>query len=543
MRTAAEDERAPGRSHRPGRALRSRSPRLVFWLSWLVLTGLGSVWALANPMAAAPDEPAHIVRAASLYRGADLVELRPGLLVAEVPRIYALTHEMAGCYAFHSTEPASCWVPEWGDVTEVVQATTSAGNYNPLYYAIVGAPTLLEPRNGTLYLMRLVSAALGAFCIALGLRSVAEVSRRRWIVPAVALATTPMVVFMNSTVNPNAVEAAAGLGLWTTLLLALRHPDRTLTRRRWWRAGVLVVLLVNAKAFSPLYLAIIVLTAVLVVGWAPVRAALVDRRTWPGLALGVLGSAAAVAWTLTAEGVTTARTQAFPELTTERALNNVLRLTSSYVEQQFGRFGWHDTPAPGSVYLLLAAALGVVVVLSLGAARLREGAAFVALLLVVLLLPLVLQVPNASYVGLPWQGRYLMAVSVGVPVLAGFLLDRRAPVAAGVARRVSWVLLGVVAVTQLLSFWENLRRYVAGTSAPWFEPVENRWDPPLPESVLLGAALLAVLAWVVLLGWLAHEPDPDPRAEPELEPGGPSVPPRVSSGTLPDSAPQVRGAD
>lgn len=43
--------------------------RRVFWWSWGVLWLLASVWALANPLMASPDEPAHVVRAASLVRG------------------------------------------------------------------------------------------------------------------------------------------------------------------------------------------------------------------------------------------------------------------------------------------------------------------------------------------------------------------------------------------------------------------------------------------------------------------------------------------
>ncbi|TFH74176.1 DUF2142 domain-containing protein [Cellulomonas sp. HD19AZ1] len=539
MPTSAEQQPEPsvpvgaGRSARPRRRARSPwSPRAVFWLSWAVLTALGGVWALASPMAAGPDEPAHIVRAAALVRGAPLEEARVGVWRAELPRIYGLTGEMPGCFAFRSSEPASCWDADWGDVSAPQGATTSAGNYNPLYYAVVGLPTVLEPRLGTLYLMRFMSALLGGFCIALGLRSVAETARRRWVVPAVAVATTPMVVFMNSTVNPNAVEAAAGIGLWLTLTIALREPDDRLVSRRWWRAGVLVVLLVNAKAFSPLFLAIIVLAAAVLAGWRCVRAALVDARAWPGLGLGVVGSVAAVLWILRAGAVSGAGIIAYPELTTAKALNDVLRLTSSYVEQQFGRFGWHDTPSPGSVYLLLAAALGLLVLLALAVARGREALALAGVAALVVALPVVLQVPNATQVGLPWQGRYLMAVSVGVPLLAGVLLDARSPVTGAAARRVSSLLLAVVGVVQVLAFGENLRRYVAGTSAPWFEPVVDPWQPPLPVAVLVGGAVLAVLAWVVLLARVAREADPVPAPAVDVRPVGAGASPEPAAENL-----------
>ena len=65
--------------------------------------------------------------------------------------------------------------------------------------------------------------------------------------------------------------------------------------------------------------------------------------------------------------------------------------------------------------LLLQALFGVSIGLAAGRAREVVTLGTVASLVVVL--PVALQVPNASQVGLPWQGRYLLAVSVGVPLL------------------------------------------------------------------------------------------------------------------------------
>ncbi|WP_432456753.1 DUF2142 domain-containing protein [Cellulomonas iranensis] len=480
----------------------------MFWASWVVLCALSGLWALASPVASAPDEPAHIVRAVALVKQAELVPGRPGIWTAEVPHIYALTHEMYGCYAFRPEQPAGCWPRDYGDVAAPEWAETAAGGYNPLYYGVVGLPSLLEPRLGTLYLMRMMSALLGSLCLALALRSVAEVAQRRWTVLGVGVATTPMVVYMNGTVNPNSVEAAAGLGLWTVLLLALLHPDPALTTRRWWRAGVLVVLLVNAKALSPLYLALVVLGCVAFAGWRAVRTALADRRTWPGLALGVAGSIAAVGWVLRSGSAAGDGEQRFPWLQPERALDNVLRKTSVYVEQMIGVFGWIDTPAPGTAILLVSGVLGLLGVLALAVARRREWISLGGLSLAVVLLPIVLQVPNATSVGLPWQGRYLLAVAVGVPVLAGVVLDRRPGLPARAARRATVVALVLLGLVQAACFWWNLRRYVAGLDTPWFESIPEPWAPPVPAGVLFVAGLLVVSAVTALMIRLARDEGP-----------------------------------
>ncbi len=496
---------AEPRAQRVVAAARRREPRLVFWLSWALLTALAGTWALSNPMGASPDEPSHIVKAAALVREHTLgTEVRPGVREVELPRIFALTHEMPGCYAFRSSVAASCWPIDLSNLDQVQTTTTTAANYNPLYYLVVGLPSVLPPSLAMLYLMRLMGALLASGLLAMGLRSVAELPTRRWTVAGVAVAMSPMVVFMNSTVNPNAVEASAGLALWLTLFAALRNPDPALVARRWWRAGFLVVWLVNAKAFSALFLAIIVLTVVVLVGWPPVRAVLTDRRSWPGLALGTVGSGFALGWIALNGAVSGGDTVLFPDLTFGPALDSVLRLTTSYYNAMIGRFGWYDTPAPGLVYSLVTATLWLLVFLALAVGRRRERLVLVGLGLTVFLVPVLLQVPQASHVGLPWQGRYLLAIAVGVPLLAAVVVDR----ATGVLRRrtsrsLIVLLLGAIAVVQLASFGTNLRRYVAGTEAPWFEPVPVPWHPPVPVTVLSVGAVVAVLAVTALLLWLA----------------------------------------
>ncbi|WP_188037127.1 DUF2142 domain-containing protein [Actinotalea sp. JY-7885] len=505
---AESGERAPGTPTWRARVsvrVRRRDPRLVFWAAWAALLALTGLWAVGNPMGAAPDEPSHIVKAAALVREGTLgVETRPGVREAQVQRLYAMTHEMPGCYAFRSSEPATCWQGELVDLDRMETAVTTAGNYNPLYYLVVGLPTLLPPSLDTLYLMRLAGAAFASLLLALGLRSVAEMPVNRWVVGGTAVAITPMVVFMNSSVNPNAVEASAGLGLWLTLLAALRHPDPALVRRRWWRAGFLVVVLVNAKALSPLFLALIVLTVVALAPWRNVTGALGDRRAWPGLGLGVVGSAFAVWWTLTSGGVAGADTVSFPELTPPTALNTVLRLTTAYYHGLIGRFGWLDTRPPDLVYSWVTAVLGLLLILALAAARRRDRWVLVALVVVVVATPVVLQIPQAPFVGLPWQGRYLQAVAVGVPIVAGLLCDRwLADLRPRLARDVVRLVVGATVVVQVVSFAANLRRYVAGTEAPWFDPVDNPWLPPVPASLLLVGSLLAAAAVGAVLVWLA----------------------------------------
>ncbi len=43
--------------------------RRLWWATFVVVWLLGSTWALASPLASAPDEDAHVVKAAALVDG------------------------------------------------------------------------------------------------------------------------------------------------------------------------------------------------------------------------------------------------------------------------------------------------------------------------------------------------------------------------------------------------------------------------------------------------------------------------------------------
>lgn len=512
-------ERASGRL----RALAARQdPRAVFWTSWASLAAMTFLWVLANPLGAAPDEPTHYVKAAGLVREQTLgVETRPGVGSIELPHLYSLPDEMSSCFKFDPNIPASCWPRDFGDVAAPQVAETTARGYNPLYYAVVGLPSLLEPRLGVLYLMRLVSALLCTLPLAMGLRSLAEMPVRRWAVTGAAVAVTPMVVFLASAVNPGSLEIAAGLGLWATLLAALHHPAPELTGRRWLRAGVLVALLVNSKALAPLFLAIIVLTCVALLPWSRTWAAIKDRRSWPGLAVGAAGTLLALVWTATAGGVTGSGEVAFPDRDLATAFEDVTRSTTYYVQNMIGYFGWLDSRPPHTVYTWVTAVVGILFVLALAGGNRRQRLVLGALGLSVVALPIILQVPQAQYLGYAWQGRYLLPVAVGVPLAAGVIADR---VLAGVPRRISvatsFLVVGAMLTVHVVSFASNLRRYVAGADARWFEPVETPWAPPLPSLVLVvGFTAAATLFAVLLLRLMAPDGGADAVGGDDRAPG------------------------
>jgi hypothetical protein len=493
------------------RRLRPGTDRQVFWLSWGVLWFLAGTWAVANPLMASPDEPAHVVRAASLVRGQVLPPDGDWGSDVEVPSFFHLVNAYPTCYMFDATETGVCEVASTVPSTQIVDSATMAGKYNPLYYAVVGLPTLLPPGDGVLYLMRVVSAGLCAFLIALGLRAVAQTPAPAWVVLGIAGAVTPMVVFLSSTVNPAGVEIAAAIALWCQMLTLLRHPDPARTAGRMAWIAVSATVLMNARGLSLLFGATIIGVAVLTTPLDRVRDVLRVRRTWPSFGVIGLSGAVALAWVLVSGSLATGGGPGHPELTFLGVAKTTLLSTPAYLTNMVGQFGWTDTDLDPTVHMAFAAAGGVAVLLAFAIGSRRERLLLAAVALAVVVLPVLVHASQARSLGIFWQGRYILPIAVGLPILAGYVLVAR--LASGTELRLGLALATVTAAVasavQVAAFAQNLHRYVNGVDGGWFAPEPDAWFPPIPLALVMAAGLVGAAAYGALLVVVArgHRPD------------------------------------
>ena len=379
-----------------------------FGLTWL----LGALWAIATPVMGVPDEPAHVIRAASVVRGQVLdrstIE-RAGRRVdsARIPE--TLVWPEAPCFAHHDDVTPECDVAPQGRGGVLVEVESRAARYNPIYYAVVGVPTLVAPGRTTIYVMRLVTAALVAALITMAAFALLESPTPRWALVGLAAATTPMVLFLAGSVNPNALEIAAGLALWATLLSWFSRPDPELDRSRAVRATVAASALVMSRALSPAFLVLIVGGSLLVLE----RGA--SRRVWRAarIAAGVVGAMtiAALAWTIGVGSFSTLGV-AYPEYQDAGVSRHDASLAEQFERQMIGIFGWLDAPADPHVYTLSFAILGFLVVSALAIGETRHRLLLLGLIALSVVFPLVAQYPAASRLGLIWQGRYLLPLMV-----------------------------------------------------------------------------------------------------------------------------------
>lgn len=501
--------RSAGRSRRQtADGAPSRRRFLLFFLCAFLLTGS---WALATPMWAAPDEPAHVFRAVSVVHGdllpAATTTQKLGAFPVKVPADLVESAGKASCFEFHGEVPASCAAATQPD-NRMVEAEDPAARYHPVYYALVGWPSLFLSNNSVVFGMRLVSAALVSLLIASGLQSAAEHPRSRLMLTGSFVALTPMVLFLGGTVQPSAVEIAGGFAVWAAGLTLLTATDPTHERVLLRRLAIAACLVVVSRTISPLWLALILVALLLLAGRQRLRELLrlPSLRLW-GPVVGV-ATLASVAWTLIAKPNPMPVERPDPS-SPASALRQVFQIMPWRLDQYIGRFGWLDTPSPTYTLVAFTVLIGFTILFGLAAGRRKEALVLGGVLATVVVLPVALEIVTFNTEGYYWQMRYAMPLAVGVPVLGLSLVTHSSGAALRglLESRLSWlvVLLGVPA--QLLSFVWALRRYQVGANVP-LGVFQGSWAPRVGTWTVVALQLLGLVLWG-LLTIRSRRPDHD----------------------------------
>lgn len=486
------------------RGLRRPVPLLL--VLWFTLFISASAWALATPLGGSPDEPAHLIKAASVVRG----ELLGGPTSQGAVRVVQVPVGIAGsaewpCFAFDSQEPASC-LSEVEDGSTLVSAETSAGLYNPVYYMLVGWPSLITGNTSVAVLgMRLASAFLVTFFLAAAFLGLRRLNIN--IVTAVGFlaAATPMVLFLAGAVNPNAFEVATGLALLTSLLALLSREPQTNPLPWLLLAGGAGALFAQARGLSPLWMAMIAVIVLVVTPWSRVRR---ELRRWPVVAtVAVLGSAAgaALAWTLMTGSLNSMGQ--FPGATDAPPLAFFTMLLRGFDPGLIGYFGWLDTPSPSFVYALWSFLAFAMVTVALAVGGRREVWAVLVAVSGVVVIPAVVQAVSVNSSGYIWQGRYGLVAYVCLVALATSItasIAARSRVPAWTER---WVRMigSLVVLGHVWAMFAALQRYQGGVSI-WDVFIAPLWTPP--GGILLWLLVVAVgCTGTFVVSLLASESD------------------------------------
>ena len=511
--------------------------RLTWWISFGLLTVLGSLWALATPIYGAPDEPSHLLRAASVVRGEVIGDERqgdppqchrPGVDCAYWKGHYHYVRVPAGlvtegrevplrdprfhtpCYAFRPEVPANCLgaFPNKGGLRT---APTNVGLDPPAYYAVAGIPSLVVPSfpGLTIYLTRIVGVLASSALLASALVTLRSV-RPGWVAASgFGLALTPMALFVIGSVNPNGLEIAAGIAAWASTAVLAREAETRIDRRLVTRAGVAMIVLVLMRGLSVLWLALIVAIGIALCSRAGLRRLAESRfvRRF-GLAV-VVATVAALVWSLWFRPLDHLGRHG-PDLgsvSTVTIIKDSLGTSWAQYREMIGNFGWLDTPTPTLTYLLWTVGLGLLVLLCVAIGSRRTAALVGAVLVLTVAVPVAVDTSQARDLGIGWQGRWTLPFAAGVPILAALSIAWSRRRALFDRSRLPGVLAVVFVVAQFLAFFQHLRRNAVGAGGSLTFWIEADWSPPVPSWLLLVGALAVLVA---LAAWIWR---PDARAE------------------------------
>ena len=375
-------------------------PRTVVVFLWAFL-GVGTMicaWSLATPIGAAPDEPAHVAQAVAIVRGQfDGPVHRYVIGLLATVRVPGWAANIIPCFVKDDelTRPMESGVavacPDTlSDATRPALVQTQFSNAPPLYYAVVGIPSLFLSGPSALYAMRLVSSLVNAGLVALGISLLIRYYPRRIPLVGVLIALSPMVLFLMAVVSSSGLEIASGFATWCGGLCIVEHAQVPRALAIW--TAVAAVVLILCRPTSPFDAAIIAVVMVFLIGWRGLRQRLNPSLVplWSPVLVAVI-IAGCFLVLFGAPHLT-----GLPPLHPAGLLSNMwtnIRLSAVRLRQCIGDFGWLDTPVATWVVVVWTSCVGglTVVALTLSAPCRR---ALPVLALLILAMPLVLYAPN-----------------------------------------------------------------------------------------------------------------------------------------------------
>lgn len=487
------------------------------------------------PLLSGPDEPTHVVKAAGAARGQfvgrcnDNVGDPNGVCAksspfteVHLPAFYSLLrnggnipgtkipHHGVECYAKRVDIPASCVIfatkAQYRGLVE--NAWIYVGRYPPLYYVVVGLPTLLGSGLWALYLMRLVSAALSALMFSFAIFSILRYSGNRLLLLGVAIAATPMVLYLAGVVNPSGLEISSALSLWTILTILLRERERQPPRALVAMGAVSALILVSSRSLSPFWLVLLLITVSVGAGLGSTKRLFSNREVKIATALVIFVGLADLVWIVyehsTALNVSSKNAQALiPFSTTSEwtILATSFHHNIYYLPGMIGVFGAFDTYAPHGTFVIWYLLGGLLFALGVIAGGLRQRLVLLVFGISILVVPVLISSSQARKIGYVWSGRDTLPFAVGLPIVCvsrigahriGALLRRLAP-----------MVLLLAWVAQAWAFFAVLRRYSVGNAGPRFSFLfHSPWCPPAIGCLWAFVIELVVLAagYLLLLG-------------------------------------------
>lgn len=499
---------AEAEASRPAAAPKRLSPQRIFLRLFALFGMLISLWALATPLMAFPDEPAHAIKAAAVVRGQVTVQEGASFghgVHVRVPS-YMANLGAQGCYKYRLDTPANCAPEVPNDNFETIGVTT-AGTYNPMYYWLVGLPSLVFSGAPALYIMRIVSSLMIAAFFAAGFTALTQLSRPRLPVIMASVGTTPMMLFLGSGINPNALEIAATMAAFSGFIVLLDNAERPKTVL----PALVTVVVASAILANTRQVSLIWLLCVLIIGLfffkrTTIAAAFRSKYVLTAVALTVPPVLLGITWIFLMLDAPASAGVAplgiinpMPGVRADQGFVTMLDRFFSFFPQYVGVMGWLDSPLPPVVMMFWNFLFVAALLLPLIIRPLRQTAGYWIALGMLLVVPALLQAQLITSMGLIWQGRYNLPLVIVVFISAGMAARSLRVSQSDNAIAVGRVVIAATVLAHLVGFAYILRRYVVGIAelGNWQIMITNpKWQPPFgwPLLCLVYLILLVIAA-------------------------------------------------
>lgn len=500
---------------------------LVPFLVFTSYAMLMMAWTFGSPSFAAPDEWHHYMRAVSIGRG-QLVG-RPGNKEA----VKAIVGERPASQPVETYEDlldtiaqTKRWVqipaglsPAWfrcpqvdpnvsarclNDVPPFPEAHDwfiSAATYQPLPYLVPAAISHLGLHSDNLHrLMRAGKAFISLLLLCAAIFLLWSAQSRLASLTGLVVATTPMAVFLSASLNPSGLEIMSALAFTSALLRLTRdETEHRSDQRAWVIVGVSGFVLALSRTTGPVWIVLCLAFAVLLGGVRTFMTVALGSKRWSGTALfAVILAILLNRWWEHLYGMKLA----FDLSPLEPGLLDGLTQLPRLLMEQVGVFNYLEFGMPWWAYELWQGLALALVVTALLVATWRQRFLLLTSIAAVLAVPVLLVAATMRHTGFGSQGRYVLAFSIVVPLMAGEILVRQYPRLRALDAHLLFLPFAAIAgFVQVVAWSVNARRFAVGIGGPIWFLSSAEWSPPGGWMLWLtlaaaGGCLLAATALV-----------------------------------------------
>jgi hypothetical protein len=179
-----------------------------------------------------------------------------------------------------------------------------------------------------------------------------------------------------------------------------------------------------------------------------------------------------------------------------------------YLEQTVEGFGtsYQDTLPPPVILIAWAMALGLLLIAAFAWGNQTQRRRLAALIAFTLAIPVVIDVTTVNTLHFPSEGRYILPIAAGIPLLAAFTVGTTGGLQVAQQARIVRVMIFLLLPFQLYGLGYVMDRWQSGLGpSRSADPLAGKWHPVTGSALPLLMMTLGLIGFG-LLAWRASRP-------------------------------------